>query len=190
MKALKAIGLCMLLCLAIAVPASADELVTNGNFQTGNLTGWTGPTGNGGFSSVSCGNDPTAGNCFYSNGAVGSIGYISQNLSTVGGSSYNLSFDLTNLSGSPTNRFEVWWNGNLVYSLFNSSAFPWTSFAISNLIATGGSTQLQFGFQHDPSFWHFDNASVSTNETPEPTTLALLGTGLVGAALRRRKLKA
>ena len=61
MKALKAIGLCMLLCLAIAVPASADELVTNGNFQTGNLTGWTGPTGNTGFSSVQCGNDPTAG---------------------------------------------------------------------------------------------------------------------------------
>src|SRR5437016_2266773 len=70
--------------------AGAASLVTNGGFETGDFTGWT-QTGNSTFNGVqSPGPGPSVreGNSSAFFGPVGSVGGISQTLTTIPGASY------------------------------------------------------------------------------------------------------
>jgi hypothetical protein len=198
-----------------AAPAYAAELVTNGDFEantsnldgTSTIPGWT-VTGDGiandqvfpnsGVNDVvftADGPDPFS-------GAPGDPdpGVLSQDLATVAGASYQLSFELLNVSGSANDVFTVSFGGfSMSFSGLDAPFFytPET-FAIGGSNITGALTTLSFQGVTDPVFganWNLDDVSVTdaaTGVVPEPSAWALMLSGFfgIGWALRRRTLAA
>jgi hypothetical protein len=124
-----------------------------------------------------------SGNNYAFLGATPNTGSLSQALTTVAGQSYSLSFWLANdiTAGlPPTNSFQVFWNGGLVFSLTNSGAFGYTLFGASNLLATGASTVLEFRYRHDNDFWRLDDISASVPESFATMWLAFPAFGALG----------
>jgi hypothetical protein len=99
---------------------------------------------------------PHSGTNFCVLGTPGTYGYISQNIPTVPGQSYTLSFWLMNTpDGTPTERFLVNWNANsgpanTVYSFSDTTGFDWSNVVVS-LTAASTNTILQFGARSDQS---------------------------------------
>ena len=138
-----------------------QPILQNGGFETGNFTDWT-QSGNTGSSVVTSGNA----NYVYSGtygaqlGPVGSLGYLSQNLTTVAGQNYLLSFWLRNYSGATPNQFQVQWNGTTIYYQSNITATVWTNLQFL-VTAPSSATPLQFGFQNDPAYFGLDAINVT-----------------------------
>ena len=153
------------------VPAQAFNLITNGDFETGNFSGWN-QSGNTGFTFVNGNNEASF-------GPIGSLGYISQTINTVSGQEYTFSYLLANDGGSP-NQFQSLIEDNTVFLAINADPMGLTPYSFS-FTASSNSTNIQFGFQQDPSFWRLDNVSV----TPVPEPLTILGSiAAIGFATR------
>jgi len=178
---------------AIAIPSICDgiagNIVANCGFETGTFASWT-QSGNTGFAGVSGGGVENSGDFGAFFGPVGSLGFITQNLPTTAGGTYDLEFWLRNLNGNPTNRFQASWDGVIIFSFDNAPASPYTMYTVAGLTASSASTPLQFGFRHDPSFWYFDDVSVvgaAAAAVPGPSSLLLIGSGLAGLAILWRR---
>lgn len=164
--------------------AAPINLVTNGGFETGDLSGWT-LAGNTGFTGVQCPGPSSAvfeGNCSAFMGPVGSDGSLSQTLSTTVGQVYFISFAFAPDGGTPGD-FSMSFGGTTLFSVSNP---PASAYQVHTFLraATSTSSTLTFSFRDDPGFDFLDGVSVTA--VPEPATLSLLGLGLA-AGYRRMK---
>jgi hypothetical protein len=172
------------------------NLVTNGSFENTSVIAGSGWTVSGGFTAEGFDYfvdtnpaDAQSGTHSFAGGAIGALGFISQSITTVIGTNYNIHLWLANLSGfSDNTAIQVRWGGNVVFSATNILGFSYHEVVIDP-IATSTNTVLAIGLQDDSFFLNVDNISVRQvqQQAPEPVTLALLGLGLAGLGFSRRK---
>lgn len=174
--------------LTIATAARAANLVENGDFETGNLSGWE-LSGNRGYTGLT-NSDPIAGNFSATLGPVGSLGHLAQHVATRAGVSYTISFRLSNEWGG-MNSFEAFFDGVSLLALSAAEPFAARRYQFVRSAASNNA-ELRFSYRHDPSFWYLDDIAVApADAVPEPGSWALMfaGFGLAGYALRRRRVR-
>jgi hypothetical protein len=202
-----AIAAITILTSVVAVPsgalASSYNYLTNGNFETGDLTGWT-PGGNFEYTGVvgaGFGNIPKAedGSRFLAAGPVGSDGSLSQTFSDTAGQLLNVSGWYYAFGDNPSD-LSVLFDGKSYFSISNpNSNGAWQNLSF-DVTATGSDT-LALSFM-DNVYWQpgkdggwisLDNFSVTDppTTTPLPAALPLFASGFAMMSLLgwRRKRK-
>ena len=178
-----------------AAPAAAQNLVANGGFETGDLTGWLSTPDTPGltFGVDSDPNNVHSGTYGAFTGAGRPLATLSQTLAVAPGARYTFSFYLDNFfgrgdDGTAPSAFTARWNGETLLGLVDTDHFGFTRFSYT-VVADAATAEIEFGARHVPQYWGLDDVSVvRAGVVPEPGTWALLATGLAGVAgvTRRR----
>ena len=180
--------------LGATLPASAAvNLVTNGGFETGDLTGWSVNPSGGWFLDFS-GLTAFDGAHFASTGCVNSFCDLTQSLATQAGATYTISFAFNpgadaGIPGDPTNAMtRILWDGTPIFAIAGGVE-GWATVTLPAQLATGATTDLTFSGFQNPSWNGLDDVSVflASAPVPEPATwiMLILGFGLTGAMLRK-----
>lgn len=166
-----------------ATPSSALNLVNNGDFETGDLNGWT---TNGTYISVGTAGFESAYAAIL--GTNYNLGYLSQSgIPTIIGQNYQLSYILAS-SGGIVNQFQASVNGNRLFESLNNGSHPYEVYTF-DFIADSALTELVFAERNDPGGFLLDNVTLELAPIPEPSTLLLLGVGLLGASFLRKRIR-
>ncbi len=177
-----------------AVPANAVELVTNGDFEAGDFSGWTLTDIDPFYAAV----DTLAPHSGVYGAYVGNPdfpGSLSQSIATTAAQTYTVSFWLMLendvLGAAKPNSIDVSFGGTSLLSLTDSDAFDYRQYSY-DVVAGGPSTDLVFSFYDLPAFWDLDDVSVVAKAppaVPEPATWGLMlgGQALAGGMMRRRR---
>ena len=150
--------------------------VGNGDFETGDFTGWTfvGATNASYVGATPSYLDYVHGGYFAAiMGAPTNLATLSQTLPTAPGSNYLLSFWLSNPLSAISNQLAVKWNGATVYYQTNYPKIAWTNLEFI-LPATQSPTVLQFAFENTADAFGLDDVSLTLipplSLSPAPAT--------------------
>jgi len=159
----------MALAVGMSIPAKAN-LVSNGNFATGNFSGWT-------LSGDSSGDYISETSGVYSAALTTNApdeGYISQTLATTVGQVYLVSFLLAG-DGATPNSFSASLGGPSLTNV--GDTLPSGTSYSYDFTASSTATSLQFSYSDAPGYFYLTNISVTAlTNTPEPST-AVAGIG-------------
>jgi len=171
--------------------SQAAPAINNGDFETGDFTGWT-LTGDTDFNVVTS-DAPHTGTYGALFGQQGNAASIVQSIATETGHSYAISFWLGNLGGSINNPatvsdFAVLANNASLLQLSDKSATDYTQYTVS-FTASSSSSALAFSLRQDETYWLLDDVTITdtTSPVPEPSAYLMLGMGLGLLALQRRR---
>ncbi|MCC5624688.1 hypothetical protein, partial [Nostoc sp. CHAB 5715] len=150
--------------------------------------GWT--TSNLSYSGVIASNEYNkshSGNYLASLGPIGIIGFLSQNIPTTIGQTYELSLFLKNQSqGAFPNQFQIFLSGDNIFNQVNIDPPDYTKYSF-NFIATAASTELKFGVRHEPAHLFLDDVNVIAIPVPEPLSLGgIVVAGVIGLCMKRK----
>ena len=144
----------------------SSQLIQNGGFELGSFADWT-LSGNSGYAYITTGASYVHSGTYGAElGPLGSLGYLSQTVSTAPGKPYVLSLWLDNPpKGGTPNQFNVSWNGVTVFNQTNLPSFSWTNLHYTFVPSTS-TTTIKIGFRNDPSYFGLDDISVSPIAAP------------------------
>ncbi|HZT30290.1 MAG TPA: hypothetical protein VFA33_10430 [Bryobacteraceae bacterium] len=173
--------------IVVGLPASlgATNILANGNFETGDFTGWT-LIGSEDLRLNYVGSfDPFQGAYNAYLGNLTAPAYILQTLSTIPGLDYDVSWWLHSDGGLPS-QFRVLWGGQVIYDQTNLLQFVgqlgYAQFQFRET-ATGPSTVLELGGYDRQGWLYLDDVSVQPDAplhpVPEPATAPLAAIGLL-----------
>ena len=175
----------------------AANIVSNPGFETGDFTSWTTAGWTVNFGPGPSSKVPNSGSYYAYTGCVGSecittpSAYIYQDLSTIAGDSYTLSFYFSS-EGAPM-ELQALFGGVIAFDLVDLPVDSGYQFYSTALTATGTTTRLEFLGRQDPAWDALDDISVADNGagggggTPEPATWMRAGPALIAVSARRRR---
>jgi hypothetical protein len=148
----------------LSMRASAQELVTNGGFETGDFTGWTG-FGDTVFNGVD-GFDPHSGSFMGFFGPI-TTGGIQQTLTATVGSHVHVSFWYTSEGGLTPNSISVTLGSVSVFSISDVTSTTYQQFT-GDFVVADANPVLSFTFSDEPDYIDLDDVSVTLTSPGNP----------------------